>query len=350
MSKTFNFGMPRKGDFQHYTVCGPFQPNIEDLLDRRSYHGLQPDAFFIYGTLRDAAGNMYTVARRVAYGPAAAFSEKGEERKAMGSRLMFQSNRGDDDLRLHIELMKGSGSSDGAIVQRRGDVMHLQAGANPRGKGWQADVGVNALAWQEDDVLSFTGKAILPALQWYLIERDEGTLYGSMMYEATGTVQGEAVHGFIFFEQSHMAEGGVLYAHRDTLVGKAVENCWYSWGTRWDDGSVEVGHFICGNDRAGFGMATDGKTLTLCTSDATAVVTRAEDGYWHDGIRINAGGEQWEIIPDARGRQVDMAKMANPQQEGLVRRVGETRKPVAWFAWGETAPTHGNTRTNRYSI
>jgi hypothetical protein len=45
-----------------------------------------------------------------------------------------------------------------------------------------------------------------------------------------------------------------------------------------------------------------------------------------------------------------MMQLANPQQEGLVRRVGETRKPVAWFSWGETAPRHGNTRTNRYSI
>jgi hypothetical protein len=350
MSSEFNFGMPRKGDFQHYMVCGPFQPNIDDLLDRRSYHGLQPDAFFIYGTLRDAAGNMYTIARRLPYGPLSTFAEKGEERKAMGSRLMFQTNRGENDLRLLTDVMKASGSSATPQVERQEQKIRFSPGAELRGKTWHADIGVHAFAWDEEDVLSLTGQAILPALQWYLIDRDEGTLYGSMMYEASGTILGEPVRGFIFFEQSHMAEGGVLYAHRDTLVGKAVENCWYSWGTRWDDGTVEVGHFICGNDRAGFGMATDGKKLTLCTSNATAVVTRAADGYWHDGIRIDADGEAWEVVPDPRGRQVGLAKMKNPQQEGLIQRVGETRKPVAWFAWGETAPTHGDTRRNRYAI
>lgn len=345
-----SLGLPRKGDFQHYTVCGPFDPRLEDTLDRRGYHGLQPEAFFVYGTVRNAAGDMYTVARRIPYGPPLQFSEQGEERKAMGRRLMYQSNRGDAALRLKIALMKASGVSDAPRIEQRGDHIDLRSAADPRGKAWEVQFGTKALRWCEQDLLELRGKVVWPALQWYLIDRDESTFYSSIMFEVEGTVEGEAVRGFIFWEQSYMAEGGMLYAHRDTLVGKQVENCWYSWGTRWDDGSIEVGHFICGNDRAGFGMASDGKGVTLLTSDATCQVTRDADGYWHDGIRIDAGGEQWEVVPDPRGRQVDMAKMPNPQQEGLVRRVGETRTPVSWFAWGETAPSHGDRRRNRYAI
>lgn len=326
VTEQFNLGMPRKGDFQHFTVCGPFEPRIDDLLDLRVYYGLFPEAFFIYGTVRDAAGNMYTMARRIPYGPPVAHSEKGEERKAMGRRLMFQTNRGDEHLRFKVDILKASGTSDDPRVERVGGCIRFSSVAQARGGPWQARVSENTLAWQEDGVLSLEVEVVRPALQWYLIDRDESTLYGSMMYEARGEVLGEPVRGFIFFEQSHMAEGGVLYAHRDTLVGKGVEICWYSRGTRWDDGGVEVGHFIAGNDRAGFGMATDGRRMTLLTSNVDAVVRRAADGYWHDGVNFNASGEAREIVPDPRGRQVDLSKMPNPQQEGLVRRVGDTRK------------------------
>jgi hypothetical protein len=34
----------------------------------------------------------------------------------------------------------------------------------------------------------------------------------------------------------------------------------------------------------------------------------------------------------------------NPGQEGRFHRVGETRRAVAWWAWTETVPSHGNVR------
>ena len=37
-----------------------------------------------------------------------------------------------------------------------------------------------------------------------------------------------------------------------------------------------------------------------------------------------------------------------PQQEGRWRRVGDTREPDAWFAWGETEPLHGTTKEPKF--
>jgi hypothetical protein len=345
-----NYGLPKKGDFQHFTVCGPFEPTLDDLLDPRGYHGIVHEASYLYGTVRDAAGNMYTLLRRLPSNIPSAITEKGDERKGPGRRLMVQTNRGDENLRLCVDLIKASGVSDDLRIDRGVDHVRFRSAENPRGKAWQIDFAERSLSWREDDVVRLEGNMIPLGLQWYLIDRDDSIMYCSRNFEVTGTVLGEKVQGFIFLDQCYMPEGGRLYAHRDSLMGQQIEVCWFSWGTRWDDGSVEVGHFIGGNDRAGFGMATDGKKLNLLTSNVTAEVTRDADGYWHDGIRIDADGEAWEIVPDPRGRQIDMIKLANPQQEGLVQRVGETRKPVAWFSWGETAPKHGNRGHNRYAI
>ena len=345
-----HYGLPKKGDFQHFSVCGPFEPTLDDLFDPRGFHGIVPEASYLYGTVRDESGDMYSMVRRLPSNTPSAVTEKGAERKAPGRRLMVQSNRGDKDVRLLVDLIKSAGVSDDLRVERAADLIRLVSADDPRGRAWQIDFKSGALAWQEDEVLALQGDMIPLGLQWYLIDREDSIMYCSRSYEVQGTVLGKKVSGFIFLDQCYMPEGGRLYAHRDTLMGQQVEVAWFSWGTRWNDGSVEVGHFLVGNDRAGFGMATDGKKLTLLTSNVTGTVKRAADGYWHDGIQIDANGEAWEIISDPRGRQIDMMKLANPQQEGLVQRVGEKRKPVAWFSWGESAPKHGNRGHNRYAI
>lgn len=350
MNQVMALGLPRKGDFQHSMICGPFEPRLDDLLDQRSYHGVVPEGFYPWGTVRDASGNAYSIARRVPYGPPISVSEKGDERKALGRRLMFQTNKDQDGLVLNTEVLRAAGISDGARVQRVGDAVEMRPAADPRGKNWGLRLTEKTLHWEEEDVFSIDGQIIWPGLQWYLIDRDESTFYASLMFRAKGQIMGEPVDGFIFLEQAYMAEGGMLYAHRDTLVAKGVENAWYSFATEYEDGSIEAGHYIVGNDRAGFFMVTDGKKVLKRTSDARGEVIRAADGLWHEGIRIEADGERWEMVTEPRLRLLGTAKMPNPQQEGRVQRVGETRKPVAWFAWGESAPTHGDRGVNRYAI
>jgi hypothetical protein len=350
MTQAISFGMPRKGDFQHFMLCGAFEPRLDDLLDQRGYHGVVPEGLYPWGTLRGASGNLYTIARRVPFGPPVSVAEKGEERKALGRRLMINSNKDAEGLVLNLDHLRAAGVSDDPIVERAGDHAVLRNGADPRGKSWRIEVNERRMLWNEQDSFSLQGTLIWPGLQWYLIARDESTFYASLMFQATGTVLGEPVQGFIFLEQAYMAEGGMLYAHRDTLVAKGVETTWYTFATRYEDGSVEAGHFIAGHDRSGFFMLTDGQQVLHRSSNLKATVIRNADGHWHDRIDLDVDGERWEMISDPRGRLLSTAKMPNPQQEGLVRRVGETRKPLAWCAWGESAPGHGNVGRNRYSV
>jgi len=350
MTTSTSLGLPRKGDFQHFMVCGPFEPRLDDMLDTRGYHGVVPEGFYPWGTLRDAAGNTYSVARRVPYGPPVSVSEAGDQRKALGRRLMFQTNKDASGMVLNEGVLRAAGVSDGAVVGRAGEVVELRPGADPRGKDWNIRITEKTMHWSEQDVIDLSGDIIWPGLQWYLIDRNESTFYASLMFNARGTIMGTPVQGFIFLEQAYMAEGGMLYAHRDTLVAKGVETSWYTFATRYDDGSLEAGHFILGHDRSGFFMVTDGKQILQRTSNATGAVRRTAEGHWHEGIRIDADGVQWEMVTDPNLRLLGTAKMPNPQQEGRVQRVGETRKPVAWCAWGESAPRHGDRGVNRYEI
>lgn len=345
-----SFGMPRKGDFQHFMLCGPFEPRLDDLLDQRGYHGVVPEGLFPWGTLRSANGNLYTIARRVPFGPPVSVSEKGEERKALGRRLMINSNRDAEGLVLNLDHLRGAGVSDSPIVERVGDHAVLRSRLEPQGQPWRVEVNERRMHWNEEGSFSLTGEIIWPGLQWYLIAREESTFYASLMFQAKGEILGEAVEGFIFLEQAYMAEGGMLYAHRDTLVAKGVETTWYTFANRYEDGSIEAGHFIAGHDRAGFFMLTDGQRVLHRSSNLKAKVTRNAGGHWHDRIDLDVDGERWEMVSDPRGRLLSTAKMPNPQQEGRVRRVGETRKAVAWCAWGESAPSHGDVSCNRYAI
>ena len=53
------------------------------------------------------------------------------------------------------------------------------------------------------------------------------------------------------------------------------------------------------------------------------------DGPWPKRIELTAAGDEWEFLPAATGRMVDLMPMPNPQIEGRWRRAGDTREPPA---------------------
>ena len=139
-----------------------------------------------------------------------------------------------------------------------------------------------------------------------------------------------------------MFEGGEIYKTKDALVQEKLELVWYTWATRYKDGSVDFGHFTLGHDMFGFAILGNEKGEVRYTYDVTGEVDFGSNGYWQEGIKYSAFGEQWEFIPDPKGRFAGLGKLKNPQVDGRWRRVGDTREPDVWFAWGEAAPSHGS--------
>ncbi len=61
-------------------------------------------------------------------------------------------------------------------------------------------------------------------------------------------------------------------------------------------------------------------------------------------IKVTADEQEWEFLPDPKGTMPDLLtfiQSSTPQNEGRWARVGDTREPDVWFAWGEIAPEHG---------
>jgi hypothetical protein len=167
--------------------------------------------------------------------------------------------------------------------------------------------------------------------------------YPTQTWLVDGTVLGSEVRGFLFVEEAYMSPGARLYVAGDPLHDVDYLT-WYSWATRWDDGEVEFGHFLFGQGRFHVGLIANGDGSVRVASELDVVVRRAADGYWHDGLELTVDGEAWELVADPRGR-MRLGPIPNPQQEGLVRRVGERRVPDVWMAWGETVPANGERRT-----
>jgi hypothetical protein len=151
----------------------------------------------------------------------------------------------------------------------------------------------------------------------------------------------------IGFDPIYMYPGGEIYKSKDALVQEKLELVWYTWATRYKDGSIDAGHFTLGNDLFGFAILANEKGEVRFTYDVNGEVDFGQNGYWQEGIKYSAFGEQWEFIPDPKGRLVGLGTLKNPQVDGRWRRVGDTREPVVWFAWGEAAPGHGSKPVNR---
>ncbi|GAA3898641.1 hypothetical protein GCM10023084_58920 [Streptomyces lacrimifluminis] len=321
-------------------LSGAHQPTIEDVLSDRSYYGLPPGATFVYGRLDDEQGEIYEVCRSVNHNSHQADGLGG----GVPRLLLFQSTLIDDTtLRYDMERMQAAASAEGAVGVREGEEAVWRQAAGVPGQPFEVRYGLDSFTWREEGLFELTGTPINPGLHWYLPGRDYGTYYVSQFVEVTGTVLGRPVRGMLAFDQVYMHEEGTLYRDKDLVMENEGHLLWYTWATRYKDGSFEGGHFIVGHDRLGFGVVTDGKQV-LATQDVDVRVYQRDGTPFAEQIALNVDGQQWEFLRHPKGSMPDMVEHGQPptpQQEGRFRRVGDTREPATWFAWGETEPKHG---------
>lgn len=333
---------PGRGDFGWQPIVSTFEPTLEDMMSDRAYFGMPPEALYLWGTLRDEDGEMYSIMRRIPNNlPGAA--------KDTRRRFYLQTTLGHTDaMHLHPSGRK-SASNDGHTRTLEDGRIHWRSAADMPGNAFHVTWTPETCSWVEDEVLDVKGKLIPPGMHWYLPGRDAGMYYVANIFQMEGTVLGKKVRGLIGFDPIYMYEGGEVYKTKDALVQEKLELVWYTWATLYKDGTLDAGHFMLGNDQFGFAILTDEKGNTRFTYDVAGEVTFEENGYWQKHIKFSAFGEEWEFNPEPRGKMPDLGPIPNPQVEGRWRRVGDDREPDIWFAWGETAPEHGSRPSNRFT-
>lgn len=322
----------RRGHLGWQGISSPFHATPAAAADDRPFFGLLPEARYPYGTFRDEDGNLFALARRLPL-------KEDKSRRY----LIMQTTLDFDQFAIHPEGKK-SGSTDGMIREIDGDVVTWRKAPDAKGKDFRLIYEPGKLTWIEEDIVHLVGKLRGPGLQWYLPGPDESMFFASQMFEFEGEILGRKVQGVGALDEIYLPEGGEIYQKKDVLVGEQVEYLWYTFGTRYSDGSFEGGHVVMGKDQAGFTiLLNQDEKIIVQDNDVQGEITFSEDGGWPARIDLDINGEHWEFLPDPRGR-MDFGPIPNPNTEGRWQRVGETRTPVNWFAWGEIAPGHGRHR------
>lgn len=325
--------LPAMGEFAFQPVVGAFQPTLESMASTGKLMGMDPEGLYLWGTLRDEDGNMYCPMRRIPYDLPGA--------KADTRRFFYlQHNVGHDHYVLD-KVGRRSAPNDGHFFGRDGDKVVWRCHPDAPGEPFLAEWTPETCRWVEEGAMDITGTLVKPGLQWYIPSATVAMSYVACIFEVEGEVLGKKVRGFIGFDVMYMYEGGECYVSKDALVQEKLELMWYTWATRYKDGSIDAGHFLIGNDLMGFGILTDRDGTVRFTYDTDCEVTFGPDGYWHTGIKAKLFGDDYEFLPDPRGRMPGLGPIPNPQLDGRWQKVGETREPDVWFAWGEAAPTHG---------
>ncbi|MCB2362413.1 hypothetical protein [Clostridium estertheticum] len=340
--------MPKLGDvyergnfFQQ--LAGAHKPSVDDVLSDRGYFGLMPHLMPIYGCIRTEDGEMYELLRN--FNPD--IDNKHGEKPYMG--LVIQSTKVDgENLIFDTELTKDHASTEGAVGVKEGNEAVWHKAPNVSGKNFEIRFSEDSFTWIEEDLFSLSGPMVKPGLHWYLPGRDAGTYYVSHIFELEGEFQGLKAKGMIAFDEMYMAEGAVVYGDKDIMMQNYGHIVWYTWGTKYKDGTVEAGHFILGHDRLGFAVFTDGENV-VATQNIEGKVTDNSNNRFAKRIQLTIDGEEWEFLPDPRGKMPAMLLKypPTPQQEGRWRRVGDTREPESWFAWGETETENGCERQSK---
>jgi hypothetical protein len=336
-----NAKMPRRGDFGWQPLASAFEPTIEDMMSDRAYFGMPPEALYLWGTFRDENGDIYCPMRRIPSGLAT--NAKDTRRRFY---LCTTAGHEDQGMQMH-PVGKLSVPNDGCIRTLESGRIHWRSNPQQRGNHFHVTWTPEECSWQEEGAMDIKGKLVKPGMHWYLPGRDAGMYYVANIFEMEGTILGKKVRGMIGFDPIHMYEGGEIYKSKDALVQEKLELVWYTWATRYKDGTIDAGHFTLGNDMFGFAILTNENAEVRFTYDVNGAVDFGSNGYWQEGIRYSAFGEEWEFIPDPKGRLIGLGELKNPQVDGRWRRVGDTREPDVWFAWGETAPSHGSRPSNR---
>lgn len=335
---------PPAASFASKAVVGPHQPSAAVMMDPRELLGLPVERVFIYGNLRWADGEMSEWVRGFYMGSLKA-----------NQGLFVQSTRGKDTLRSAPELFMPAARRWTATME--GDRGVWRQAADETGKPFEFSMAADGstIAWTEDGLLNITGRLLGPGLQWHIPDVGGSTLYVSQIYEMTGTALGQPVRGVMAFDKVHQPVDQPLYSGKDNLFRPdAHHRTWYTWANRYEDGGYDAGHFVLGTDRMGFALLTNERNELVLDTDVSGTVELMPDMPWLKRVTVQTSrGDRWILTPDPRGRMPDMlnggdTQATTPQNEGQWFREGETRKPVAWFAWGEAAPRGRTEYTQKY--
>ena len=333
--------VPERADFAYQCLVGPQKVSGTKLADLRDHFGLKLTKHMPFGSVRDEEGHIYSMVR--------ALNAPGSTPNP--TKFIYQSTRLDNK---HIRVDKEKIAPRAlTMFPARGldnDTAWWSSLEGEPGQPWHLTASGSAFSWREEGLFDLHGKLIGNGMQWYLPGVDWATFYVSQLYDVAGTCEGRKVKGVIALDQAWMAEGGAIHMSKDLVVNHKMHVIWRSFATNYKDGTLDAGSFMVGHYNNVYDILQNEKGEIRCTTDIEGTV-RHKDGSWfaQDARIVLEGQEEWEFVPDPKGEMIDFVGgfPITAQQEGRWRRVGDTREPDRWMAWGESDKRNGSARNVR---
>ncbi len=329
---------PERGDFAYQTLVGPHTVTGAALNDTRSFFGLILSKSAPFGSVRDEDGNIYSFVRSV-------MAPTGTPNP---TKFFYMSTLLDGrNIRFDRDRMAQQAVTRLPVQSFDGDRVSWTSRPEDQGNPWTITASGTAMTWVEEGLFDLSGPLLGTGMQWYLPGVEWGTFYVSQLYDLSGTCQGRPVKGIIALDQTYMAEGGAIHYKKDLVVNNKMHVVWWTFATVYKDGSFDAGSIMVGHDHLGYAILTDETGVVRCTTDIEGTAVHRPGSYFAESARVVIdGSEEWEFLPDPRGEMIDFVGgfPITAQQEGRWRRVGDTREPDRWAAWGETDRRNGTAR------
>src|SRR5271155_1370527 len=150
-------GLPATGCFNHAALASGRRFDAREFLSDEPLLGLQREAGYIWGTLRDDEGVLYSVMRRIA--PPGA---QGDGKSLGGKLLVVSSGTAEGQLQLRREPRGAADSTDVVRHPHDDDAVRLASAAGAPGRPMQLVLSQREFAYIEEDVIDVRGRIVAP--------------------------------------------------------------------------------------------------------------------------------------------------------------------------------------------
>lgn len=312
------------GDLNHRAITALYDSSLTVHSPRATPFGLTEQVIYLYGGWRESDGTLHVFERKF-IGPMTAGlwlmktadgSVEINPRSAQTVRGEVKRQYTDDAILLHGALMEKVGASGGDFTFR---------------------VTEGAFEWAENgDLLKLSGTLVGPGVQIYAPDNEEPILYISELYKTKGTVEGEEVEGFVFYDHSYWPAG---HDWKEYRVYKDLQLGWQAFANEFEDGSIEWGHLCLGRNDFNFSAVSDTEGALSMEADVVGGVTLGEGDWTQRAVWQTPSGLEWTFELEENGALSGFTAArwgGYRAQAGLTRRTGDTRKVRNGFSWLET--------------
>jgi hypothetical protein len=276
--------LPSAGDFSGRCLLGECSIDADLLMPSSTYFGLQKAGSYLFGTWRDAAGNLRRAIRAV-------FNDSSPVRHMFAAAPGGQLET--------VEIAEHQMWSGPISISQAGTSVSFRSSGSGTAPSFAYEHRPDSCSWTDGDLLDVAGPAVGPGNQWFNTWSGGACLAVTAKYRTSGTFLGLPVEGFVGHEIHYFPSGGNWIV---SPYGRGREFCWQHIANEYDDGTLVQASFAYGADGWGFAMVHDESGSFQSTTDVSATATVRPNGY-PETVNYRFLDQSWTWRIDAQGER-----------------------------------------------